>query len=116
LLPDEERRVVLMTLRGRLSRELVSSITGVNKGTVTRRLQRAGARLHDPMVIQLFDAHCLLPQQHRQIALGRWLSNRSLEDLASAHQLSVQQVLRMLDYVRGWFQGARHARTRQTLE
>jgi len=113
LLPDDERMAFLLTIRGHLTREEVSGLAGVNKGTVTRRLQRASARLYDPVVVALSDPRCTLSRKHRDIGLGRLLGRRNIDDLAAEHHISSKQVRRMLDYVNGWYQGMRERKQGQ---
>src|SRR5688572_1612050 len=58
LLPMRDRAIVELTLRSNLSRSGIARALGMAPGQVSRRLRVLYARLHDPLVVALFDPRC----------------------------------------------------------
>src|SRR5688500_7598558 len=64
-LPQRDRAIVELTLPVNLSRDGIARAVGVTAGQVTRRLRTLYARLHDPLVVALFDKRCPLSREYR---------------------------------------------------
>lgn len=106
-LEERDRRVVELLLRGDLTRSDMAALIGVNASTLTRRVQRVVARLHDPMVVALIEGRGALPDEHRQLGVEHFLQGKSIGELAELHRMSEWEVRRMVEQIRGWFAGLR---------
>ena len=106
LLPVRDRAIVELTLSSNLSRAGIARALGMAPGQVSRRLRVLYARLHDPLVVALFDPRCPLAPEYRQLGTEHFLLGASARELAEKHQMSVLEVRRMLAYLRGWQKGA----------
>ena len=106
LLPMRDRAIVELTLRSNLSRSGIARALGMAPGQVSRRLRVLYARLHDPLVVALFDPRCPLAPEYRQLGTEHFLLGLSTRELAEKHQLGLVEVRQMLAYVRGWQKGA----------
>ncbi|MDQ3440705.1 MAG: hypothetical protein M3478_10190 [Planctomycetota bacterium] len=106
LLPVRDRAIVELTMRSNLSRSGIARALGLAPGQVSRRLRVLYARLHDPLVVALFDARCPLSPAYRQLGTEHFLLGLSPRELADKHQVSIPEVRRMLVYLRGWQKGA----------
>ena len=106
LLPQRDRAIIELTLRANLSRAGIARAVGITPGQVTRRLRILYARLHDPLVVALFDARCPLTPEYRQLGIEHFLLGASPRELADKHRLSVHDVRRTLVFLRGWHKGA----------
>src|SRR4051812_45205482 len=60
VLPPRDRAIVELTLSAKCSRSHIGRALGMAPGLVSRRLRVLYARLHDPLVVALFDPHCPL--------------------------------------------------------
>ena len=107
LLPHD-RLLLDLVMKNRLSRRQVAMILGLEPGTVTRRLQRLGQRLHDPLVLALTDSSCRLAPDYRQLGIEHFLQGLSSTELADRHQIPRAHVRQMLAYIRGWHRGRSH--------
>lgn len=110
LLEREDRMLLELVLRGRMSRRELASLYRCPAGTVTRRVQRLAARLHDPLVVALCDPKCPLPPEYRQLGLEYFLRGQSIRAMADRHLLRPGQVRQMIEFVRGWGRGVRSVR------
>ncbi len=106
VLPQRDRAIIELTLRANLSRAGIARALGITPGQVTRRLRILYARLHDPLVVALFDARCPLTPEYRQLGTEHFLLGSSPRELADKHRLSVHDVRRTLVFLRGWHKGA----------
>jgi DNA-directed RNA polymerase specialized sigma24 family protein len=106
LLPQRDRAIVELTLRSNLSRSEIARAFGMSAGQVSRRLKVLYARLHDPLVIALFDERCPLAPEYRQLGIEHHLVGLSPRELADKHRLADGEVRRMLVFIRGWHKGA----------
>lgn len=104
LLPDD-RLLVELIMGGTISRRQAAQLMKLGTGTVTRRMQRIGARLHDPIVRHLMEPKCPLPPDYRQIGVEHFLAGLSSKKLAAKHGITSGEVSRMIEYVRGWHRG-----------
>ena len=102
LLPEPDRALVFMSFKASATRHMIACALGLNPGTVTRRLQRIGARLHDPLVIALLDRTCPLVPEYRQIGIEHFLQGFSTHAIGERHRMSHDRVRRMLNAVRLW--------------
>jgi DNA-directed RNA polymerase specialized sigma24 family protein len=109
LLPDE-RLIMELAFKSYLTHRQIAQLLNVPAGTVTRRLQRICRRLRDPLVVLLLDERCPLPSDTRAIAIGHFLHNRSATQLSRQLGIRRQEILRTLNYVRGWHRGVRDVR------
>jgi DNA-directed RNA polymerase specialized sigma24 family protein len=109
LLPDEQRLIELV-LRNQLSRRQLSHLLGLAPGTMCRRVRRVINRLCDPLVLLLLAPGCPLAPEMRQLALEHWLQGIKRSDLAEKHRITLTEVHRLLEYVRGWYRAATTAR------
>ncbi len=64
------------------------------------------ARLHDPLVVALFDDRCPLAADYRQLGTEHYLLGLSPRELADRHRMPHGEVRRMLVFLRGWHKGA----------
>jgi DNA-directed RNA polymerase specialized sigma24 family protein len=106
LLPTRDRAIVELTMRANLSRSGIARALGVTPGQISRRLRVLYARLHDPLVVALFDPRCPLAPEYRQLGTEHFLLGIKARELAEKHQIPVSEVRRMLVYLRGWQKGA----------
>ena len=101
LLPDD-RQLIELVIKNELSQRQLAELLKIPAGTVCRRVRKVINRLCDPLVIALLSWRLPLPNEHRQLALEHWLQGQTRTDLAEKHQISLTDVHRMLEYVRGW--------------
>ena len=104
LLPEVDRMLIELAMQ-HVSRRQIASLLKTTPGSVCRRVQRLSRRLHDPVVVALMHEHCPLRPQLRQVGVERRLLGMTLAAVAQKHQLTRQEVKRMLEYVTGWHQG-----------
>src|SRR5207247_1087341 len=104
LLPPHDRLLIELLQRN-ASRRQIADILKVPPGTVCRRIQRLGRRLHDPIVIALLDANCPLEPHIRQIGVERLLLALSIRQLAAKHDRHHSEIKRLLEYIDGWHKG-----------
>jgi DNA-directed RNA polymerase specialized sigma24 family protein len=104
LLPDD-RRLVELVIKNHLTQRQLAELFNIPAGTVCRRVRKVINRLCDPLVIALLASRgprAPLPHEHRQLALEHWLQGQTRTELAQTHQISLTEVHRMLEFVRGW--------------
>ena len=106
LLPQRDRAIVELTLRSNLSRAGIGRAFGMSAGQVSRRLRVLYGRLHDPLVVALFEDRCPLAPEYRQLGIEHHLLGLSPRELADKHRMRIGEVRRMLVFVRGWHKGA----------
>jgi DNA-directed RNA polymerase specialized sigma24 family protein len=106
-LDEADRKLLQLTLHGRLTRREAAMLVGIASGTVTRRIHRLLARLHDPLVVVLAENGKLLPELHQEVGLAYFLRRWPMGRIGREFDLSVHEVRRMLQYVRGWSGGMR---------
>ncbi|MGH7215212.1 MAG: hypothetical protein ACREIT_10660 [Tepidisphaeraceae bacterium] len=107
LLEREDRLLVDLAVRGRRSHYQIARLIGIDRGNVTRRLRRLSIRLHDPLVVALIDQDCPLRAELRLLALEHYLGGKTIRHLADRHEMTLNEVKRALEYVRGWHRGVR---------
>ena len=105
LLKREDRVLIELAMNPDLTRRRIAALVGLKPGTVTRRINKLAARLHDATVLRLLDARCPLSPEQRQIGVEHFLTGLSARQLSDKHQMPVAQVYRVIDYVRGWSRG-----------
>src|SRR5688572_29771339 len=129
LLLEPDRALVHMSFKANATRHMIACALGLAPGTITRRLQRIGARLHDPLVVALLDRTCPLVSEYRQIGIEHFLQGLSTHAIGEKHRMSHDRVRRMLQAVRLWHESgvrpvdpwkkelkpARHRRRRATV-
>ena len=101
-LEPADRKLLEITLRGRLSRREAGAMLGMDAGTVTRRIHTLLRRLNTRIVGALVEEGELLPEMHREVGLAFFLHKRSQKRIAREFGLSEYMVRRMLAYIRGW--------------
>ena len=104
-LPPAEQALLNMALEGVASRRQMGALMGIPAGTVTRRVRRLAMRLYDPLVVALLEHPGGLRPEYRQLGIEFFLQRRSAEELADLHRLSIVEVRRMIEFIRGWFRG-----------
>ena len=97
-----DRKLLEITLRGKLSRREAGMIMGLDAGTVTRRIHTLMRRLNSRVVMALVDDGDLLPEFHRDVGLLFFLHRRSIPRIARQLGLSQYAVRGMITYVRAW--------------
>ena len=105
LLDPDDRLLVRLAVHNGVSRRQLAQIVNQQPGSVTRRLQRLGARLNDPLVVALIDGRCPLPPEYRQLGVEHFLQGRTMRQLADAHRMTLSEVRRVIAYLRGWHRG-----------
>jgi DNA-directed RNA polymerase specialized sigma24 family protein len=104
-LPDPDRKLVELSLNGRLKRREAALLLGLSAGTVTRRLKRLMTRLNDPLVVAAIDHGDLLPEGYKAVAIGYFLRGMTVRQISRALGMNVHEIERAVSYVRGWFKG-----------
>jgi hypothetical protein len=107
LLPEYDRRIVILAVKHRLSIREIAVLLRLNHGTVARRVRRLKRRLCDPTVVSLVDPNCPLSPLDRELALDYFLRRQSLRSIAQARGLCIRELRRRLQYVPGWLTGRR---------
>ena len=111
-LQPQEKLLVELAFKNQLSHRQIAQILHVPAGTISRRLGRVCRLLRDPMILALLENECELPAETRALAIAHFLHRRSAAQLAGQHARSEGEVLRLLEYVRGWYRGVTCARQR----
>ena len=101
-LQPADRKLLEITLCGRLSRREAGVMLGMDAGTVTRRIHTLLRRLNARIVGALVEEGELLPEMHREVGLAFFLHRWSLRRIAREFGLSEYMVRRMIAYLRGW--------------
>jgi hypothetical protein len=107
LLPEYDRRLVMLAVKHRLSVREIATLLRVNHGTVARRVRKLKRRLCDPTVVSLVDPNCPLSPLDRELALDYYLRRQSLRAIARSRGLCIRELRRRLQYVPGWLTGRR---------
>ena len=100
-LRSPDRQMVQLALRD-VTHRAIAEMFQIPPGTVCRRLQRAMKRLSSPLVGALLSSTNALPREHWQMAVEHFVQGLNRAELCDKHQMTAQQVDRMLEYVRGW--------------
>ena len=106
-LEPADRKLLEITLSGKLTRREAGMIMGLDAGTVTRRINTLLKRLNTRMVAALVEDGELLPELHREVGLAFFLHRRSHRWISRHFGLSEYIVRLMIEYVRGWLEGRR---------
>ncbi len=101
-LEPADRKLLEITLGGKLSRREAGMMLGLDAGTVTRRIHTLLKRLNSRVVAALVEDGELLPELHREVGLAFFLHKRSQRWISRQYGLSTYTVRRMIEYVRGW--------------
>ena len=104
LLPPEDRLLIELVHRNATRRQ-IADILKIPPGTVCRRIQRLGSRLHNPIVIALLDPRCPLEPHIRQIGVERLLLDMKMSELARKHDRHQSEIHRVLEFIQGWHLG-----------
>ncbi len=104
-LPPSDLALVQASARNTLSFHQMAKIMSVPTATLTRRLHRIGARLHDPVSVALTDFGKVLRPEYRQLGIEYFLHGRSMNKLAEKHRMKRREVAAILQFVRGWARG-----------
>jgi hypothetical protein len=107
-----DRKLLELTVSGKLTRREAGMLVGLSSGTVTRRVRRILDRLHDPIIVALVDYGPLLPELYREVGLGFFLRKQSYKQLEAEYQLSRYTLERMVQYIRVWHETSRAPRQR----
>jgi DNA-directed RNA polymerase specialized sigma24 family protein len=105
LLREPERTLFQLLLTGNVSRRQIARMLDLPPGTITRRVQRLAARLHDPLVVALADDRCPLPRHDRELGIDHFLHGMSISQITGAHRIPSSRVRERLAFVRGWHKG-----------
>jgi DNA-directed RNA polymerase specialized sigma24 family protein len=105
LLP-EDHLLVVAAMELRLPVRRIAGLLNKPAATVCRRLRRLGQLLTDPFLVPILDGAVALEPENRAILIGYFLHGRTLKQLAAAHDLSVTQIARRVEYFKGWIRGA----------
>src|SRR4051812_10392001 len=101
-LEPADRKLLEITLVGKLSRREGAMIMGLDSGTITRRINTLLRRLNNRVVVALVEDGELLPELHRDVGLAFFLHRRSMRWIARHAGLSEYAVRGMITYVRTW--------------
>ena len=113
-LEQSDRQFLAVMMRGTLTHRQASELLGMAPGTITRRLRRLMARLNDPLVVALVENGALLPEGYRDVGLAYFLRGMTAIQISRAAGVSVYEVKRELEYVRGWH-GGKRVKTRRMI-
>src|SRR4051812_30814991 len=81
-LEPADRKLLEMTLGGKVSRREAAMMLGLDAGTGTRRVHSLLRRLHSRVVVALVDDGDLLPELPRDVGLAFFLHRRSIRWIA----------------------------------
>jgi len=109
LLTRDDQILLELSIRGGASNRQIGRLLNRSPGSVSRRLQRLGRRLHDPLVLALLQPNCPLEAEFRQIGVERFLCGTPMPVLAQKHQLTRAKVRAILLLIKGWHRG--HSRS-----
>jgi DNA-directed RNA polymerase specialized sigma24 family protein len=107
-LPPADRALVEAAVKSNLPRRQIARLLNLPAGTITRRLQRLGNRLHDPLVVALLDDRCGLPEDLRKAGISHFLQGQPMRRIARDLDTSLFQVRKMIEQLRGWHRGVHH--------
>jgi DNA-directed RNA polymerase specialized sigma24 family protein len=105
LLDPDDRLLVRLAVRNGVSRRQLAQALHVPPGSLSRRLQRLGARLNDPLVVALLREDCPLTREYRQLGVEHFLQGRTMRRLADVHRMPLGEVRRVIAFLRGWHRG-----------
>jgi len=111
-LDPSDRKLLELTVSGKLTRREAGMLVGLSSGTVTRRVRRILNLLHDPIIVALVDYGALLPELYREVGLGFFLRKQSYKQLEAEYQLSRYTLERMVQYIRVWHETSRATKQR----
>jgi hypothetical protein len=97
-----DRKLLELTVGGRVTRREAAMLLGRNPGAVTRRMWALLRRLNDPLVAALAEDGKLLPELHQEVGLAYFLRREPISRIARAYGLTPHGVKRMIADVRGW--------------
>src|SRR5690349_5630865 len=101
-LEPADRKLLELTVKGKLTRREAGMLVGMSCGTVTRRVRRLIERLNDPLIVALVERGQLLPELHREVGLMHFLRGTPLKRVARDLGLSMHAARGMVQYVRLW--------------
>jgi hypothetical protein len=101
-LPPADRKLLEITLAGKLTRREAGMMLGLDAGTVTRRIHTLLRRLNSRVVAALAEDGDLLPELHRDAGLAFFLHRKSIKWIAQQLGVSQHAVRGMITYVRAW--------------
>jgi hypothetical protein len=104
-LDRDDRLLIELAVRDRLQRRKLGEIFREHPATVTRRLHRLLARLHDPLVVALLDETRPLAADLRELGLDYFLLRRPLAHIARARGRTLHDVRGVVQFLRGWHRG-----------
>jgi hypothetical protein len=105
-LPEPDRTFVLCVLQRRQSFRELSALAGRSPGHLCRSVRQTIYRLRDPLVAALIETPGELSNQFREIGLRHFALGQSARCISRQTGLSIQEVLSMLAYIRGWARGS----------
>ena len=106
-LDPADRKLLELTVSGRLTRREAGMLVGLSSGTVTRRVRRILNLLHDPIIVALIDYGPLLPELYREVGLGFFLRRQSYKELAAQYGLPRRRLTHIVQYIRIWHETSR---------
>src|SRR5688572_27631888 len=77
LLREPDRTLAHLSFKPDATSASIARAAGMAPATIKRRMQRIGARLHDPLVVALIDRTCPLVMEYRQIGIEHFLQGQS---------------------------------------
>lgn len=104
-LRDEDRVLLELAYEHGMSLRQIGVLFKLSPGSVTRRLQRLGSLLRDPLVMALADADGELPENYQAVGVAYFIHRRPIEQIARLHSITVRQVIARIEYIRGWHRG-----------
>jgi hypothetical protein len=105
-----DRKLLEMTLTGKLTRREAAVLVGRASGNVTRRIHTLLRRLHDPVVTALVRDGKLLPEWYREVGLAFFLRKTPAERIMFDYAMSRYEVRKIVTYIRGWVAASRQRR------
>lgn len=107
-LPDDDRLLLDLFYRRRLTKQDIARLLSQSTGTISRRLNRLTIRLHDPLVLALIESpDAKLSPLHRSIGIQYFLCRTPMSTLVRKHAMSPQQVRQVLAFLQGWHRGSK---------
>lgn len=103
LLDQEDHLLLTLTETG-MGHRAIARILRVDPGSVSRKLRELERRLGDPICRRLFDPHCALSPDYRQVGVEHFFIGKSLGRIAKETGQPFATVRLIVEQVKLWHQ------------